>query len=331
MITSIYGIWNLDFFRSVYTPFCLNPSLTTLQVMSLDYIIAAYPLVLIVVMYLLVDLYSHNCRPVVVTLKPFHYCSRYFRHQLNIRMSLVDAFGTFFILSYVKFLSTTMDLLAPTQVWDYYGSSYRVYHDGTMKMFKGRHIPYAVLGVFVGLICNILPLVLILIYSFHKTHVILNYLPLSVRTMLFPFMDNILACYKDGTNGTRNCRYFGVVYHLAFIVIMSGFLTESILLLGVNAFMCVMIGLSVAVIQPYKAKVYNIVDTVLILSVGMGFAACICMWIAHEADPQDKVLTEMIAIIPLFTPVLYISGYMALKLGRKLYPLCCIFNKQYSP
>ena len=145
MITSIYGIWNLDFFRSVYTPFCLNPSLTTLQVMSLDYIIAAYPLVLIVVMYLLVDLYSHNCRPVVVTLKPFHYCSRYFRHQLNIRMSLVDAFGTFFILSYVKFLSTTMDLLAPTQVWDYYGSSYRVYHDGTMKMFKGRHIPYAVL------------------------------------------------------------------------------------------------------------------------------------------------------------------------------------------
>ena len=140
-------------------------------------------------------------------------------------------------------------------------------------------------------------------------------------------MDNILACYKDGTNGTRNCRYFGVVYHLAFIVIMSGFLTESILLLGVNAFMCVMIGLSVAVIQPYKAKVYNIVDTVLILSVGMGFAACICMWIAHIADPQDKVLTEMIAIIPLFTPVLYISGYVALKLGRKLYPLCCIFSK----
>ena len=66
---STLGIWNLDFFRSVYTPFCLHPSLTTLQVMSLDYIIAAYPLVLILVMYLLVNLHSHNYRPVVIALK----------------------------------------------------------------------------------------------------------------------------------------------------------------------------------------------------------------------------------------------------------------------
>ena len=94
IVGSTNGIWNLDFFRSVYTPFCLHSSLTTLQVMSLDYIIAAYPLVLILVMYLLVDLYSHNYRPVVIALKPFHYCSTRFRHQLNITTSLVDAFGT---------------------------------------------------------------------------------------------------------------------------------------------------------------------------------------------------------------------------------------------
>ena len=46
LLGSIYGMWNLDFFRSIYTPFCLHPSLTTLQVLTLDYIIAAYPLVL---------------------------------------------------------------------------------------------------------------------------------------------------------------------------------------------------------------------------------------------------------------------------------------------
>ena len=192
--------------------------------MSLDYIIAAYPLVLILVMYLLVDMYSCNCWPVVIILRPVHHCSTRFRHQLNIKTSLVDAFGTFFSLSYMKFLSTTVDLLTPTQVWDFNGSSYHVYHDGTMEMFKGRHIPYAVLAVLVGFLCNIPPLILILLYSFRKTHVILDCLPLSVRAMLFPFMDNILACYKDGTNGTRNCRYFGVIYHLAFILIVSGYI-----------------------------------------------------------------------------------------------------------
>ena len=47
LLGSTYGIWNLDFFQFIYTPFCLYPSLSTLHVMSLDYIIAAYPLVLI--------------------------------------------------------------------------------------------------------------------------------------------------------------------------------------------------------------------------------------------------------------------------------------------
>ena len=79
-----------------------------------------------------------------------------------------------------------MDLLTSTQVWDFNGSTYRVYYDGTMETFKGRHIPYALSGVFIGLLCNILPLVLILFYSFRKTHVILNCLPLSVEPCSSP-------------------------------------------------------------------------------------------------------------------------------------------------
>ena len=291
LLGSTYGIWNLDFFRFIYTPFCLHPSLSTLHVMSLDYIIAVYPLVLIIVMYFLVEMYSRNYRPVVIVFRPFHYCFTRFRHQLNIRTSLVDAFGTFFSLSYMKFFSTTIDLLTPTQVWNFNGSSYHVYYDGTMKHFKGGHIPYALLGVLVCLLCNILPLILILVYSFRKTHVILNCLPLSVQTMLYPFMDNILACYKDGTNGTRNCRYFGLVYHLAYMVILSGFaLTKSMLLVGVNAFMCILIGILVAVIRPYKSEVYNIVDTVLILAVGLGFVAGMSLWMTSHVDPQNMVL-----------------------------------------
>ena len=80
-IPSIYGVWNLDFFRLVYKPFCLHPSLTTLQVMSLDYMIAAYPLVLIIVMYKMVDLYSRNFRPIVFVGRLFHHCFRPVQHS----------------------------------------------------------------------------------------------------------------------------------------------------------------------------------------------------------------------------------------------------------
>ena len=48
-IATVYGIWNLDFFRMLIPPICLP--LTTMQVIALDYLIAAYPLFLLVCFY----------------------------------------------------------------------------------------------------------------------------------------------------------------------------------------------------------------------------------------------------------------------------------------
>ena len=52
-----YAIWNLDFFRSLQLNICLD--LTTLQTLALDYAIAVYPLVLVVITYIVVDLELH--------------------------------------------------------------------------------------------------------------------------------------------------------------------------------------------------------------------------------------------------------------------------------
>ena len=68
---SLYGIWNLDFLRLVYSPFCLHPRMTTLQTLALDYVIAVYPLLLIVITYLLVEMHDHDVRILVWLWKPF--------------------------------------------------------------------------------------------------------------------------------------------------------------------------------------------------------------------------------------------------------------------
>ena len=96
----------------------------------------------------------------------------------------------------------------------------------------------------------------------------------------------------------------------------------------VNAFVCIVIGMLVAVIQPYKAKVYNIVDTVLILSVGSTFVAGTSLWISNVADPKNHDIAVMTAIVPSLIPFLYIGGYLGLKIGRRYYQsLGCIFIK----
>ena len=318
VLGTIYGVWNLDFFRTIYKPFCLHPSLTTLQVMSLEYLIAAYPLVLIAVIYVMVDKHSHGCQPLVFLWKPFHYCFTCFRHELNIKTSLVDAFGTFFSLSYVKFLNTTLDLVAATKVWSYNGRlSHHIYYDGTMELFKGWHILFGVVAVLVTLLCNVLPLLLILFYSFRRTNTLLNYLPLRVRLTLFPFMDSILGCYKDGTNGTRNCRYFGIAYHLALIFVCSAFLfVKSVITVGLIAFICIVVGMLVAVIQPYKSKVHNTVDTILILSIGLGFGGSISFFVTFMNDPTHQIFGYVMASPPYFIPLVYITGYLGIRMKR---------------
>ena len=99
-ISTFLGIWNLDFFRLVYTPFCLQPHTNTLDVLALDYLVAVYPLLLITLSYLLVLLYDRNVRLIVCLWKPFLPLFIKFRRQWNIRNSLVEVFATFFLLVY---------------------------------------------------------------------------------------------------------------------------------------------------------------------------------------------------------------------------------------
>ena len=76
----IYGIWNLDlsFFCMVYKPFCLHPSISIIQVICLDYVIAVYPLMLVFLIYFLVKLHDRFemvqfiWRPAAQLLRIFH-------------------------------------------------------------------------------------------------------------------------------------------------------------------------------------------------------------------------------------------------------------------
>ena len=56
---ALYGIWNMDFFRTLVPPFCLT--LSSLETLALNYVVAAYPLVVLVVAYVLAELHARGC------------------------------------------------------------------------------------------------------------------------------------------------------------------------------------------------------------------------------------------------------------------------------
>ncbi len=109
MVALLYSIWNLDFFRSLYPPFCLHPHMSPLRVLILDYVLAVYPMMLVILTYHLLR-FLDRFNLTVLLCKPLREC---YRKEWNIKASLIGTFATMLLLSYVKILDVTLTLLTP--------------------------------------------------------------------------------------------------------------------------------------------------------------------------------------------------------------------------
>ena len=308
------SIWNLDFFRLAYTPFCLHPNASTLQVLSLDYIIAAYPLALIILTYTLVRLHYHNCTLVVWLWRPFISCFARCRRQWDIQNSLMDAFATFLLLSYVKFLSVSFDILMPTFSWDIESTIQPlvVYYDGTIEYFGPEHLPYALLAIAVLLVFTFLPILLLCLYPCHCFQRFLNRYHLSSQT-LHTFMDIFQGSFKDGTNGTRDCRYFAAVYLIIRVVL---YLSLGISIVTFNSSTISGVLLVVVVLleifQPYKELLYNRLDICLLVTL-MVVSSSAWVFEIHTTWLErgvDRLLLFLISPIPLLYPLCLLSYHI---------------------
>ena len=70
VLITFQEIWNLNFLRSMQLGIYLGTD--TLQTLALDLAVGVYPLLLMVLTYLVIDLYDRNFRPLVFIWKPFH-------------------------------------------------------------------------------------------------------------------------------------------------------------------------------------------------------------------------------------------------------------------
>ena len=305
-IAALYGIWNLDFFRTLIPHICLE--VNTLQALALDYAIACYPLLLIVVSYVLIELHACNFRLLVYFWRPFHRFFIHFRKQWDIKTSVIEVFATFLLLSNFKFLSVSLDLLTPTEVHNINGSLLGLFlwYDGSIAYFGKEHLPYAIIALLLLLIFVIFPIVLLVLYPMRCFQRCLGRCSLRCHA-LHIFMDAFQGCYKDGTNGTRDCRYFGALYLImriiSFFVIA---LTLDVLGYAVIQFMLIVFVMLIAIIQPYKAEfaIYNIVDTVFILILALWYCTLWCVEVAslkdHRYTTTSKVAMAVVAVLPLF-------------------------------
>ena len=283
VVFALYGIWNLDFFHTLMPHICVNVNI--LQALVLDYAVAVYPLILLVVAYILIQARTCNLRVISVMCRPFCRCTEHFRSQWNVRASTVEAFATFLLLSYVKFFSASFNILIPTHVYHVNGTSLGLYmyYDATIEYFGEEHLPYALLAVFVLLVFIVFSLLLLLLYPMLCFQRCLSCC--GVRWHAFPiFIDAFQGCYKDGTNGSRDHRRFAAAFLVARILLFILFaLSQTALFYGAALLVFIPLAITIVIVQPYKPgfSTYNVVDSVLVLLLALWFAMIVCTNVAE--------------------------------------------------
>ena len=125
-----YGLFSLDFFTYATPSFCISEEMNMLTVLSLQYIEAFYPMVLILLVYICIALHDKGCRIIVIAWSPLHKCLVRFRKSWQIKGSVINAFTTFMLLSYCKFCSISLYLIQPVTIWNVCGyTTNNIYYD----------------------------------------------------------------------------------------------------------------------------------------------------------------------------------------------------------
>ena len=325
ILSSAYAIWNLDFFRTLYPPICLDVS--TLLTLALDYVGAFYTLFLILVTYLLIRMHSRNVRVIVYIWKPIEYILTQFEEQWSTKASMVNVFSTFFLLTYVKLISVSFTLLLPTYMYDIHGNCIGafLYYDASIPYFGREHLPYAIIAIFISVLFVVIPTLFLSLYPFKWFQHCLNCLQVSgMCPAIHTFADCFLGWYKDGTEkGTRDCRFVGSLY---LIIRIAMFITYGFSLsLYVYAFasvVMILFAIVISFLKPYKDQwaFYNIVSPAMVLVVAMWYGTIICINIASEKAFEliyfSAILSSIVGILPLLCGIAVILRWLFKKTSR---------------
>ena len=313
-MTTVYGIWNLDFFRMIYKPFCLSPQLSIIQIMCLEYAVAVYPLLLILVTCMVFKLYE-RFDVVQSCFKPLVWLSAQFNHQWKASNSLIEAFATFILLCYVKIINTSFDILMPVQVRNVTGQTVGLYtyYNGSMEYFGHDHLPYAVLAIFMFITFNVAPFLLLCLYPCRCFQSCLNSCRLNSQ-VLRTFMDAFQGCYKFEPYDCRYWAAFNLFLRIAALAIFAA--TQSGYFVVVGGIMLVPVIILIAVIRPYRETLYNVVDIVLLLAFVQAFfsAAGISLCTFNR---RFQGFVNLMLGIGLIMPILYITTLAVYKILPK--------------
>ena len=343
IIHAIYGMFNLDFFRLFTPPFCISSHLKPIHIEMFGYISVLYPLFLIFLTLVCIELHGRNFRPLVWLWRPFHRCFVRLRRRWDTKSDIIDVFITFFLLSYSKCTDVTLHLMNYRIVRRYNESGHfydlkdRTGVDFSVTYGSTNHLIFAIPAVILFCTYNVLLPLLLILYPLKLFQSCLSKCHLNFITVNI-FVDKVHSCYRNGLEGGRDLRSFsGLYFFLRMTVYVISTLSHIFLKVNDNVWsideiwfptgtVFIITALTIALIKPYRKNYMNNLDALLLFNIAL------CCFVMTSGIPVLAIIRVL-----FFTPIIAlnlinfsrmffkVSSFKQLK--RKSYNLKCTFKR----
>ena len=245
---------------------CFSTKMSSLAVISLQYIYVLYPLLLVFITWLCIELHARDFRLVVYLWKPFHRCFATVRRNWSANDSVIHAYTTVFFLSFVCLTYTSFQLLDTTYVYNINGKSVRkvLVHEPSIVGFSPQHLPYAIPAILLLFFLGVCPTLFLCLYPIRVFRKCLyRYTTPRFQLSVNFFIETFQNCYKDGLNGTYDFRFLSSVPFFLFLIFVllstipgTTKFNSHIYLAGCISLVFIILGIIISYVRPFKS-LYN--------------------------------------------------------------------------
>ena len=338
ILLSLCGIMNLDFFLYFLPRFCVSSRLKIIHIGFLSYLKALYPLMLILFTWICIKLHNHNFRLIVYLWKPFRRCFVQLRNGWNTRNDIVNAFCSFFLLSYGKCFYQTVVMLNCQCISVI--SEFKVENrdcpallDPNIDCWGAQHLPYIIPAILALLICNILPTFLLILYPLKAVKALLSRCGLvSIDIALFHFTEKFYCYYKDHTTYKQNMRHFSSLYFFLMATVYALYIATRHLI-GIadhwftKGVLFLVASLIITTFKPYKIGYMNVLDSLLLAHLSI---LCNIMSLPSEEYFRSHyvLVVQLLCLLPFAVLMLYIVKRITFSICRALKQNFKVFVRQ---
>ena len=319
MSLTVSQFWSLQFLKAIIPPFCISEKLTGIHVNMLNLVPAIYPLVLVIISCILMELHARNYRIVGILWKPF----KMILSKANITAVTSDAvfhaFASFIFLSNISVMFTAYEVVNFVIIWNSTGHFQKkvLYTDPTVEW--NTSVPYALIAAVIFIFISLIPSLLLCIYPTRLYRYLSRFLSARKRLAITAFAEALHSCFKDGLNGTRDYRAFaGATLFLNVLVVAINYFLVRLYRVDVSYHIAelvlwMILACIVSYVKPCKSAVANISLSFHLTMVGI----LICFTYLWDSDLSVETYTlELMSIVTLLSPHILVAVWAGYTLTK---------------